>query len=797
MRPATLEMSGFSAFREPTTISFEGTDLLALIGPTGSGKSSIIDAITFALYGSVSRYDDDRLVEPAIHKLCNDARIRLDFELNGQRYTAVRVVRRTENGATTREARLVRVGSDGSEEILAGRAREMTAAVPALLGLSFDQFTRTVVLPQGDFAAFLHGDKTERQQLLRQLLDAGIYEHMGQIARARSKENQSSVRLLAEQREKRGALGDDELAVLKAHQKAVVAAQKAVAKHADKLMTVEKQLVTSRADVERAEKQLGSLRRLAVPVAVTNLGPKLAEAGEVATAAEAQLTAARVARDEATKAMEKGPDIVVLHRTIDALERLQRLEADIAAAAPKAEDLAREAGEALAAAVEAEQALGLARQALDEAQAVAGLGATIAALVVGEPCPVCSQTVTALPAHDVDAELARAKKAHTAAQKVHVAAAKEADAHARANTELATRLATMRSEQAAAATVVPAKADLKTLRSQVEASETAKKAQQAAAAEADKAEKHLDKARGALTSLREQEQGLRGDLTSARDTVTERKPPAPKGTSLREDWNTLVAWGAGEAEAVAAELSKVVDATEKSEAALRSLRTEIEAACDAVGVRAIVAKAGEQLATEVSSVAHQVSDAIERREEVAQLAQTIAELEGSIVVDTEMGRLLNASGFERWLLQAALDDLVSRATERLFELSGGQYSLESSDGDFWIRDHRNADELRGVRTLSGGETFLASLALALALSESIAELAVEGGPRIESMFLDEGFGTLDPDALDLVATALEELSASGRLIGIVTHIRELADRMPVRFEVSKDATTARVERVEA
>lgn len=796
MRPVTLEMSGFSAFRETTTISFEGTDLVALVGPTVSGKSSIIDAITFALYGSVSRYDDDRLVEPAIHKLCNDARIRLDFELNGARYTAVRVVRRTDNGATTREARLVRFLPDGPEEILAGRAREMTTAVPALLGLSFDQFTRTVVLPQGDFAAFLHGDKTERQQLLRQLLDAGLYERMGQLARARSKENQSSVRLLTEQREQRGAPGDDELAGLKAHQQAVVDAQEAVARHADKLAKIEKQLETSRADVERSEKQLGSLRRLAAPVAVTKLGPELAGAVEVVTAAEAQLKTARVARDKATKTMEKGPDVVVLQRTIDALERLQRLEAGITAVAPEAEDIARQAGEAQAVADEAAQALASARQALDEAQAAAGLGATIAALVVGEPCPVCSQTVTALPAHDVDAELTHAKKAHTAAQKRHVAAVEAADAQARDATELATRLATMRSEQAEAAAVVPPKADLMTLRSQVEAAETAKKAQQAAAADVENAETQFERARGDLTTLQGQEQDLRGDLTSARDTVTDRQPPSPKGTSLQEDWDALVAWAAGEAALVAAELATATLASVQREAALRSLQTEIEAACEAVGVLAVVAKAGEQLAAEAARMAHQISDAIARREEVAQLAETIATLERSIVVDAEMGRLLNASGFERWLLQAALDDLVARATERLLVLSGGQYSLESSDGDLWIRDHRNADELRGVRTLSGGETFLASLALALALSESIAEMAVEGGPRIESMFLDEGFGTLDPDALDLVATALEELSA-GRLIGVVTHIRELADRMPVRFEVSKDAKTARVTRVEA
>ena len=98
---------------------------------------------------------------------------------------------------------------------------------------------------------------------------------------------------------------------------------------------------------------------------------------------------------------------------------------------------------------------------------------------------------------------------------------------------------------------------------------------------------------------------------------------------------------------------------------------------------------------------------------------------------------------------------------RLRELSGGQFCLVLDDRNFAVRDHTNADELRSARTLSGGETFLASLSLALALADATAELSPEGAPTIESIFLDEGFGTLDPQTLDTVATAIEELGASG------------------------------------
>jgi exonuclease SbcC len=111
-----------------------------------------------------------------------------------------------------------------------------------------------------------------------------------------------------------------------------------------------------------------------------------------------------------------------------------------------------------------------------------------------------------------------------------------------------------------------------------------------------------------------------------------------------------------------------------------------------------------------------------------------------------------------------------------------------------VIDHRNADESRLARTLSGGETFLASLALALALAENVAEMAGAAATRLDALFLDEGFGTLDGETLDTVAAAIEELGSSGRMVGIVTHVRELADRLPVRFDVIRTGSVSTVAR---
>jgi len=115
---------------------------------------------------------------------------------------------------------------------------------------------------------------------------------------------------------------------------------------------------------------------------------------------------------------------------------------------------------------------------------------------------------------------------------------------------------------------------------------------------------------------------------------------------------------------------------------------------------------------------------------------------------------------------------------------------QENKGEFFVIDHSDAGLRRGVRTLSGGETFQASLALALALSEQLAGLSTSSA-SLESIMLDEGFGTLDASTLDTVAATLENLASRGdRMVGVVTHVAALAERIPVRFEMSKDARGA-------
>ncbi|MFP3900724.1 MAG: SbcC/MukB-like Walker B domain-containing protein, partial [Acidimicrobiia bacterium] len=222
---------------------------------------------------------------------------------------------------------------------------------------------------------------------------------------------------------------------------------------------------------------------------------------------------------------------------------------------------------------------------------------------------------------------------------------------------------------------------------------------------------------------------------------------------------------------------------------------EVDAAAQAPGAAA--AWPGELVAA-VLARAEEAVDRIDRQMAEAERlrAERVAATEAQQVADALAGHLA-ANRFEKWLLDEAIHQLVAGASQILGELSQDAYALavDRGSGGFQVIDHTNASQARSARTLSGGETFLASLALALALADQVAGLAAAGAARLDALFLDEGFGTLDAETLDVVATALDELGARGRMVGVVTHVRELAERLPVRFEVRKVGGSATVERV--
>jgi DNA repair protein SbcC/Rad50 len=152
------------------------------------------------------------------------------------------------------------------------------------------------------------------------------------------------------------------------------------------------------------------------------------------------------------------------------------------------------------------------------------------------------------------------------------------------------------------------------------------------------------------------------------------------------------------------------------------------------------------------------------------------------VVDLLAGDL-RSDRFQAYVLEEVFTELVQGASARLSTLTGERYSLQFENDEIRVVDHDNADETRISDTLSGGETFLTSLALALELSDQVQRAV--GAVHLDSLFIDEGFGTLDPDTLALVAETLQGLRVGGRMVGIITHIPELRDEFAQQVIVTK------------
>ena len=179
-------------------------------------------------------------------------------------------------------------------------------------------------------------------------------------------------------------------------------------------------------------------------------------------------------------------------------------------------------------------------------------------------------------------------------------------------------------------------------------------------------------------------------------------------------------------------------------------------------------------------------------DEVKHLTRRLDELQGFFIekekldhhlaLITDLEKLFSGKKFVEFVAVERLKYISIEASKRLMEISNGNYGLEAdADGRFIIRDYKNGGASRDPSTLSGGETFLASLSLALALS---AEIQLKGRAPLEFFFLDEGFGSLHEDALEDVMNSIEMLHHDKLKVGIISHVESIKNRMPVKLLIT-------------
>ncbi|GBC87374.1 Nuclease SbcCD subunit C [bacterium HR12] len=778
--------------------------------------------------------------------------VTLEFAVDAERY---RVTRSTPAARGATRVLLERFVDGGWVQAGEGadRVREADAMIREAIGLDYQAFTRSVLLPQGRFAEFLVGDAAERRRILTELLGLELFERLPR--RAGELRREAEARVGAMER-----VIEDEYAGVTPE---ALADAEAAAREAEErersLAEAEARVREVGAALERAEAEARELAGLAASLegaarlaeeaerAIEGLVRTLAEVegrvkerARAVAAAERALARARAARARAEAAWGTPADLGRLRATAEGWVATVARRSEIEAAAARARDAVKgaEAGVATAEAAvgPAEEELEAARAALAEAEEELEAArhaelvtAVRAGLRVGEPCPVCGAPIERLPrARGVGglrrAELrrerarARVERAQatldrTRRERDRARAALEAAAAELARAERELRRATEELDRAGAELEVAfgrvpedpvgaVEERLERLAELEREEEAAREALDAVRAEHRAAERERDAlqaelaaARGSLGSLQVEEL-----LARARERVAG-VPAAPSALDRGGTPAALVR-AAGRIRDALARTAALV--RERAEAARVDEGAFARRAAEALGglvpvevgtVAEIVRAVGAARAEATRRAAEAAAAAASLRERLGRLGallDQLAEQRARRARFEALAKELRADRIIAFLQQEALEVLAAAGSERLAALSGGRYRLLFEGDEFSVVDTWNGEERRSARTLSVGETFLASLALALALSEQVASLSVTDKARLDSLFLDEGFGTLDPDTLEVVVEALEQLGGDGRMVGVITHVPELAMRMPARFVVEKSPRGSRV-----
>jgi exonuclease SbcC len=786
LRPLSIELEGFFAYRKRALVDLSGVDYFSLEGPTGSGKSSLIDAMIFALYGRIPRLGGNT-VGPAITAGADRARVSFTFLANDFEYTATRQLERTQAGG----ARATEVRLESGDIVIASGSADVGSEVTRLLNLSYEDFTRTVVLPQGEFARFLTATPKDRQELLRGLLGLDVYRTMGSLARTREQVARSEWLSASHRLDDLVVPSDEEQRAAEDRLTAIVELSGRVDQDEEELKHLGDRVGALEQSLDQTTNSLGRLRGLTPPPHLEELSALLVRASDQADKHVANIASIEKQQKAAVEELSSLPDEGSLSRFVDLYARLDGIEKEIAGV-----DIAGARGSlesAEAAVANGRETLALAQSVQEEARTSHAAHVLARRLKAGDPCPVCQQSVAVIPqltaTIDLDAIDAAAQEAAARLDKARESVS--ALTRDLANQEAAQKQMSIKREELMADLArAPGREDIPDLMARVEAAS-------AAVANLEEQKRSITRliaeTEEERSRLAEQQRSLGRLLMAEREKLVDLKPPIAESEDILIQWKELLSWKeellVGVARAEVGLREQIEAATSQFTASVDRLNARLEAVGIAAGKSpsVAVARAEEQAKQAVVGQAQIIKQAALLRDEASAASEKAS-------VAESLARHLRSDGFERWMMVGAIAELVSGANSILDELSRSSYSLHSDDdGSFDIVDHRNADEIRPVSTLSGGETFLVSLALALSLAETLAS---GSGSRLDAIILDEGFGTLDDESLDVVASVLESLTMSGLMVGIITHVKALASRAPARFVVHKGPDGSRVEAVE-
>ena len=710
MRPIHLEITGFGPFRQKTEIDLSDIELVALVGRTGSGKSTVIDAITFALFGGISRYGKGKLF-PAINQMSNEALVALTFQIGERSYQVVRKLVRTSNyGATTKEARLLL--EDRSEII---GVDDIDKEISTLLGLDFVQFNKAVFLPQGKFAEFLHESPTKRQRILRGILDLGIYEKVRNLSNHRAATAGTEIKILESRLEEISGITDDVVSSLTSRSKSLNKLKSTVKLQLDSIRSQTDELLALKQEHAKSVNQLEALDTIEKPKDLDSLASSRYRATIELDRLQQRYDELNKDLRRIEKTMESLTKPAQLLPIIDNHKKLTEVNASILeknrACAQQQKQLAIIDEKWL----QANEKKNKTTLSYDTLLSKSKVSAFVKDLVIGEPCPLCLTEVMSIPEHNHDAALLEAKK-----RRDEATAASEASFEKKTATKidldgLTQVIATLTRDQQTLQYSLDGATTLRESEAQLALYEKTNRSRDALTKDLQVQHQKIKRARTTLEELQKQETTHRSVFDRSRDTLNRLglSPPQGSSDSIVVNWNDLLRWRAETKANLTTKISQNDESQKKMDTAIEQQRNSLltllqeeeipyEDSFDEVGLSSWVERAH-------TKIGHELDDA---KKALKRKKESLAKLKrqtGLFKTYTSLSKNLESRRFEAWLMQEVLEELAEGATKHLFALSSGAYSLELNKKEFVVRDHHNADEIRVAESLSGGETFLASL----------------------------------------------------------------------------------------
>ena len=916
MRPLHLTLSAFGPYAGQVEIPLEQLGergLYLITGDTGAGKTTIFDAITYALYGEPSGDNrDPSMFRSKYAQPDTPTWVELVFSYGGQTYTVRRSPEyerpaKRGGGTTLQRAEAELHLPDGR---LVTKTREVTGEIVNIIGLDRSQFAQIAMIAQGDFLKLLLADTRSRQEIFRKLFptrgymvfqekvksESGALQRECEAARASVKQYidgvlcpredpmypqwerawagelpiQETVELLetlldqdrerdtqcseeleqldgelnavttllakAEELEKAKSQLEEALArrkTCKAQWEAAQQQLEAQTAQASQLEGLRAQLADLEAELPRYQ-ELDQLRQNLTAL-VQNIRRQSARLEEQENEQRRREKELELWRQERTGLEEAGAQRErLLGQQTRAQEQSRRLEelntmlAGCRQARVNLENAQKRYGVARQKAQAAQEDYTGKNQAFLDEQA----GILAQQLAEGQPCPVCGSLTHPTPAQlspgaPTEEELNRVKQAWEAAQQTASTWSVEAG---KARTALEEREQRLRSQMAHVLPEQGADQPLDQVAQSIQ--EAQRKAQEAldqVRGQLGQVEAALARKRQLDTQIPQQEQRL-GELEQAIASAREQLAGA---NSRREELQGQIHTLEGqlrypqadqarqEQSKLNGELQRLEEAQTQAQRRANAAQLALTGAEEAVKQLTHLVKQSQPMdlvaqrarsqeltlrRAQLTAVQRELHTRLTTNrtalEQIQGKTAQLTQLEQRYTWVRTLSNTVNGTlpgkekiALETYVQMTFFDRILRRANLRLLVMTGGQYELKrrreaagsrgQSGLEMDVIDHYNGTQ-RSVKSLSGGESFQASLALALGLSDEIQSSA--GGIRLDTMFVDEGFGSLDEESLNKAMGALGDLAQGNRLVGIISHVSELKEKIDKQIVVRKDRT---------